>query len=188
MSSHHIVREKQEPALFLVDLDRFHPENLGQLLEWSPTVLVAEHLYEIADSLAIKVDAVLSMNPHLEVQESTRLISTYGHVLEDGLKYLVGEQYPAVNVVVDEFVLKDYLLFADLINLVVYTPEFKIYPVRNNFSKWKTQGEQIHLLQEADDLEVDGAYFLTDTVLETEKDGFMSLRFKQEFIFIAERY
>ncbi|RZK41505.1 MAG: thiamine pyrophosphokinase, partial [Pedobacter sp.] len=40
MSSHHIVREKQEPALYIHQLGNFDEEKLGQLLEWSPTVLV----------------------------------------------------------------------------------------------------------------------------------------------------
>lgn len=42
MSSHHIVREKQEPALLIMDLNGFNDEHLGQLLEWNPTVLVNE--------------------------------------------------------------------------------------------------------------------------------------------------
>ncbi|MFD2144372.1 hypothetical protein [Mucilaginibacter antarcticus] len=39
MSSHHIVREKQEPALLVLGLDGFDEEQLGQLLEWSPTLM-----------------------------------------------------------------------------------------------------------------------------------------------------
>ena len=56
MSSHHIVREKQEPALLILSLEGFEYENLGQILEWSPTVIVQQEIYEIADSLAFKID------------------------------------------------------------------------------------------------------------------------------------
>ena len=46
MSSHHIVKEKQEPALYIHQLGDFNEEFLGQLLEWSPTVIVAAGEYE----------------------------------------------------------------------------------------------------------------------------------------------
>ena len=46
MSSHHIVREKQEPALLVLGLDDFPDELLGQLLEWSPTVIVTADTVE----------------------------------------------------------------------------------------------------------------------------------------------
>ena len=42
MSSHHIVREKQEPALLVLGLNNFSTELLGQLLEWNPTVITTE--------------------------------------------------------------------------------------------------------------------------------------------------
>ncbi|MDF3077977.1 MAG: thiamine pyrophosphokinae [Sphingobacteriaceae bacterium] len=186
MSSHHIVREKQEPALLIASLGNFHPENLGQLLEWSPTVIVTEDIYEHADSMGIKIDAVITSNPDFSSQESTHLIFTETNPLEDGLKYLVGEQYPSVNVIVKEFVLLDYVLFAESIDLVIYTDNKKIFPVRSGFSKWRALGEQLFFLQEVVSLKTSGLIFLTDHVAEMEKDGFYSLTFDQPFIFIAE--
>lgn len=186
MSSHHIVREKQEPALLIISLDGFDPENLGQLLEWSPTVIVADDVYEHADSLGIKIDAVVTSNPNFITQESTRLIFTETQPLEDALKFLVGEQYPSVNIINSEFVIKDYILFVDDIGLVIYTPNKKIFPVRSGFSKWKALGEQVIFQQEAINLKTDGLRFLTETVAETEKDGFYSLTFDQPVVFVAE--
>lgn len=59
MSSHHIVREKQEPALFILDFDGFDEEYFGQLLEWSPTLVVSEDCYEKIARMGIKIDAVI---------------------------------------------------------------------------------------------------------------------------------
>ncbi len=185
MSSHHIVREKQEPALLVMSLD-FSPENFGQLLEWSPTVLVADYMYEQTDSLAIKIDGIITSDKDHSIQENTRIIPTTGDILEDALKFLVSENYPAVNIITDEFVLKDYILFADLIDLVIFTDHKKIYPVRSGFSKWQSAGEQLELLHEVHNLRISGLYYLTEHVLETEKDGFYSLTFDQPCIFIAE--
>ena len=73
MSSHHIVREKQEPALYIHHLGNFDEENLGQLLEWSPTIVVAASEYEKALSLGIKIDVVIGLAGDLQIQENTKL-------------------------------------------------------------------------------------------------------------------
>lgn len=186
MSSHHIVREKQEPALLIINSNGFENENLGQLLEWSPTVLVAEQAYSFVDGLGVKIDGIITANPNILTQQNTFIIPTASSALEDGLKYLVGEQYPSVNIIDEAFALKDYALFADLIDLVIYTADKKIFPVQSGFSKWKPVGEQIILLHEAIYLKVAGLSFLTEQVLETTSDGFYSLTFEQPYIFIAE--
>ncbi len=186
MSSHHIIREKQEPALLIMSLDGFDSENLGQILEWSPTVIVHEDLYELADSLALKVDGVLSSDPDFLAQENTRIILTDSDPLEDCLKYLIGETYPAVNIITKDFALKDYALFVEDIDIVVFIGDQKIFPVKSGFSKWQPAGEQVHLLHEIHNLNISGLVRKEDHILETEKDGFYSVTFDQPFIFIAE--
>jgi thiamine pyrophosphokinase len=59
MSSHHIVREKQEPALLVLGMDNFSDELLGQLLEWSPTVIATEIMAEKLNANGIKIDCVI---------------------------------------------------------------------------------------------------------------------------------
>jgi thiamine pyrophosphokinase len=186
MSSHHIVREKQEPALLIINLEGFLTENLGQLLEWSPTVIVTEDMYDHTESLGIKIDGVITAEPHFPTQESTRIIPTLTDPLEDALKFLVTEQFPAVNIVTNEFALKDYALFEADINMVIFILDHKIFPVHSGFSKWQSAGERIVLLHEAKGLRTSGLIEISDTVLETEKDGFYTLQFDQPFLFISE--
>jgi thiamine pyrophosphokinase len=186
MSSHHIVREKQEPALLIVSLEGFLTENLGQLLEWSPTVIVLEEMYEYTESLGIKIDGVITSDPAFNAQESTRIIPTVSDQVDDALKFLVSEQYPAVNIVTNEFALKDYAIFENDINMVIFIANHKIFPVHSGFSKWQSAGERLVLLHEAKHLQTTGLKQLSDTVLETEKDGFYTLQFDQPFLFISE--
>ena len=186
MSSHHIVREKQEPALLIMSLNGFLTENLGQLLEWSPTVIVAEEMYEHTESLGIKIDGVVTSDPDFHAQENTRIINSTTDHLEDALKFLTGEQYPAVNIVTNEFALKDYALYEADINLVIFIANHKIFPVHSGFSKWQSAGEKIVLLHEVQNLQTSGLKHVSDTVLETEKDGFYTLQFDQPFLFISE--
>ena len=110
-----------------MSLDGFEHENLGQILEWSPTVMVHDAIYELVDSMALKVDAVVTKDPHFNTQESTRLILSDTEPLEDALKFLVAEQYPAVNIITNQFVLKDYVLFVDDLDIVVFIGNKKIF-------------------------------------------------------------
>ena len=59
MSSHHIVRDDQEPALIIANGAVCKPELLGQLLEWSPLVVVLDSAMERVMELDVKVDVLL---------------------------------------------------------------------------------------------------------------------------------
>ena len=58
MSSHHIVRENQEPALLVEDFHALSDEYLGQLLEWSPTLITTTNMLNNFLTQEIKVDMV----------------------------------------------------------------------------------------------------------------------------------
>ena len=59
MSSHHIVRDDQEPALIIANGASCSEELMGQLLEWSPLVIVLDSAIERVLELDIKVDVLL---------------------------------------------------------------------------------------------------------------------------------
>jgi hypothetical protein len=59
MSSHHIVREDQEPALLILNAHAISFEKIQELLEWMPTVIVTESEIETVVAWGIKVDVVL---------------------------------------------------------------------------------------------------------------------------------
>ena len=54
MSSHHIVRDDQAPALIIANGEACSEELLGQLLEWSPTVIVLDAAIERVIKLGSK--------------------------------------------------------------------------------------------------------------------------------------
>lgn len=186
MSSHHIVREKQEPALLIIDLEGFHPENLGQLLEWSPTVIVAGKSYDFADSLGIKIDFIVGIPDEHSLQPKTRVIPSEEHAIKDALDYLIGEKYPAVNIITSKPVISDYLPYCEHINIVILTDKHRIFMVRSGFSKWKTAGEDIEILSDTTELVHTGLNQSSSHTFTTQSDGFYSLRFQEPFIFVAE--
>ena len=59
MSSHHIVRDTQEPALIIANGEACSRELLDQLLEWNPVVMVLDGALPRVLELGIKIDIVL---------------------------------------------------------------------------------------------------------------------------------
>jgi len=59
VSSHHFVRELQEPSLVVANGDACRPELLTALLEWCPFVLALDGAYDRLRAQNIAVDAVL---------------------------------------------------------------------------------------------------------------------------------
>lgn len=104
MSSHHFVREGQEPALLI--LEAFSFSLAGPLLEWVPLVLVHQHALENVLTWGIKIDALIT-SPQ---QHETDLLEDQGPVeriitsdlnttsLHDALTYLLQKKYTAVTV------------------------------------------------------------------------------------------
>ena len=188
MSSHHIVREKQEPALLVLGLDSFPTELLGQLLEWNPTVITTQHTARILTDYGIKIDWIITDDIHSDFQSDVKKMPSGNDTpAETALKYLITHNYPAVNVVADNFQLKDYLFFADKINLVIFHAGQKIYAINSGFSKWKPAGEKIELLNQPDKLHHSGLEQIGNHSFRTISDGFFSLRFDQPLLFIAEK-
>jgi hypothetical protein len=185
MSSHHIVKEKQEPALYIHHLGNFNEEFLGQLLEWSPTLLVASSAYEKAISLGLKVDAVIGKEENLHAQENTKIIFSPNEDLITAVKYLIAEKYPAVNIISKEDKFDDLAHLLDDINIVLFTETTKSYAVKPGFNVWKPAGT----LFKIDVI----SYFETSNLKPTENgdfevinDGFVKFDFTTPYLFLSE--
>ena len=188
MSSHHIVREKQEPALLVLGLRGFSFELLGQLLEWSPTVIAVPETAQVLHENGIKIDWIIAGSRYKPMQRDIKIIPAGSDTpVEAALKYLVTHSYPAVNVVTDELQLKDFFYFTDKIGLVIYHDNRKIFAVHSGFSKWKPAGELIDLLTHPHELHVSGLESIGHHQFKTTHDGFFSLEFDQPLMFIAEK-
>jgi len=187
MSSHHIVREKQEPALVILGLDNFADELLGQLLEWSPMLMTTPLIAEKLNSRGIKIDWIISDEVDDSLQSDIKYLPvSESSIIKSALNYLVEQGYPAVNIITDEFELTDYQPFADKTNMVIFYGQKKIYTVHPGFSKWKPAGEMIELLSTPKDLEAIGLETIKAGVYKTVADGLFRLRFSNPILFIAE--
>lgn len=187
MSSHHIVREKQEPALLVLGLDDFPDELLGQLLEWSPTVIATADTAESLTSRGIKIDWIIAEHAAEVSQSDVKLMPAVdGNLTNAALKFLADNEYPSVNIITDDLRLNDYEPFINRINLVIFNCNHKIYAVSSGFSKWKSADEGITLLLNGNNLITEGLYQTNDQEYKTTYDGFFTLQFDDPFLFVAE--
>lgn len=164
MSSHHIVREKQEPALIIANGEACQRELLDQLLEWSPVVVVLDNaIYRVLE-LGIKVDIWLGdfddshdFDMIREKQYPVKIVDTPDQNktdLEKAIEYLIENGFAGANIVwatgrrADHSItnMTNLVKYKDLIRLVMIDDYSKIFPVCQSFEKWYAEGTNISLI------------------------------------------
>lgn len=186
MSSHHIIREKQEPALYIHQLAGFNEEYLGQLLEWSPTLIVNAEEYEKVISLGLKVDAIVHSGDQIFSQENTKIIQAREDAMDAALDYLIAEKYPAVNVIAGKSNLRELGSYIDAINIVIFTETEKAYAIKSGFNVWKPKGS-IFYIEVVSYFEADNLIQKENAEFEVAADGFVAFRFDTPYLFISEQ-
>ena len=155
MSSHHFVKEGQEPALVLLDALSF--ETAGPLLEWAPLVMVAERAIEDVMLWNIKMDVVLAEENNAQAL-SIRLVdqapfTILAHASDESpllnaLYYLIRKKQNGVNVFssnADEAIVLSEK-FADQLQICVMDGTFKWSAVAaGHFDKWMAAKTPIFL-------------------------------------------
>ncbi|WP_339757244.1 thiamine pyrophosphokinase [Algoriphagus aquimarinus] len=154
MSSHHFVKDKQEPAVLILEVDQIRFDQVSPLLEWVPTVLVSEKVLDQVMSWGIKIDVILASetyqadNQHLlEEQYPVKFVNSLDeNYLQTGVDYLVATEHKAVHLVgishLKALELHDKL---ELLNLTILDGDWKYYPVKSGeFNKWFAESN-IHI-------------------------------------------
>lgn len=146
MSSHHFVKEQQEPALLILKTEGVDFEQIAPLLEWSPTVLVAQEAVEAVISWGIKLDVVLAdskfqveNNQLLEEQYPMKFRTTLdGNFLNEGIQYLKETEQSAVNVVgFDHKLVFGLESILGALDIVIIDGPLRYFPVKSGtFKKW----------------------------------------------------
>lgn len=108
MSSHHFVKEGQEPALLVI-----HPvpfSMAASLLEWAPLVVVTEDALEEVLVWGIKIDIVVAkpartaeLQDRLIEQAPVKLMAAGDNLLDSSLMILCGMGESAVTVLCENF-------------------------------------------------------------------------------------
>jgi thiamine pyrophosphokinase len=216
MSSHHIIRDKQEPALIIANGEACSMDLLEQLLEWSPTVVVLDGAIQRVIDLGIKVDVWLGDFDHngkhsfdLENYPLKKIHTPDQNKtdLEKAFDYLLAEGYPAVNVVWATGKRMDHTL-NNFHSLVRYGEQLKIvffdnfstsYLLPKHFEKWYPTGTPLSLMPygEAREVKSEGLlYELDHPVLvlgqqtsssnESKSDGIVKITYQSGALLMME--
>lgn len=164
MSSHHFVRDLQEPSLIIANGAACDMELLGQLLEWNPFVLVLDGALHRVLELGIRFDALLGdfdgiTNPEALVAQyqPVQVIHTPDQEqsdLEKGIGWLIEQGHQACNIVWATGRRADHSFhnlamlpkFREHIDLVMLDDYSKVFPLKKQFRKWYPKGFNISLI------------------------------------------
>lgn len=153
MSSHHIVRQNQEPALIIANGQACDYELLGQLLEWSPFIVVLDGALSRVLDLGIHFDVVLG--DFDSITHSDRIkVEALGIKLQyspdqektdlqKGLDYLIENKHSAVNIVWATGMRADHSFnnictlgwYKDKIQATILDDHSRIYVLPKTFTK-----------------------------------------------------
>jgi thiamine pyrophosphokinase len=155
MSSHHFVKEDQEPALLILNAKAILFEKGQELLEWSPTVIVSEEVVEEVIGWGIKIDIVLcketkmiSLKESLIDQAPIRFISYHNEseALRTAYQFLTASKYKAVNILIEDQTQLDFIqTFVGMDAEVFYDNKRWVYIRSKKFEKWVSEGTQFFI-------------------------------------------
>ena len=164
MSSHHIVRDDQEPALIIANGASCSEELIGQLLEWSPLVIALDSAIERVLNLGIKVDVLLGdfdrdFNPeyYLQKQYPLEIIHTPNQDktdLEKAFDYLIEKGHKAVNVIwatgkrADHTItnITNIVAYRNQLKIVILDDHSKVFLLQNKYEKWYPANTTLSLI------------------------------------------
>ena len=164
MSSHHIVRDDQEPALIIANGESCSDELLGQLLEWSPIVIVLDSAIHRVLQRGIKVDVLLgdfdgglNTAQFADLQYPMQVIYTPDQEktdLEKAFDYLIEKKIPAVNVVwatgrrADHTItnLTNIVRYREQLKIVILDDYSKVFVLPRKYEKWYPAKTNISLI------------------------------------------
>lgn len=164
MSSHHIVRDDQEPALIIANGAACSQELMGQLLEWSPLVVVLDSAIERVIELGIKVDVLIGdfdRDFDAEIYREKQYPIEIVHIadqdstdLEKACDYLIQRGIPAANIIwatgkrADHTItnITNIVKYKKTLKITIYDDYSRIYTLPNSFKKWYEKDTIISLI------------------------------------------
>ena len=192
MSSHHIVRDEQEPAILITDVKRSYWPVIDQLLGWIPTVIVDEVCVNDVLLKGFKIDIVIcqeenliSLTELLQNQQPIKfLLKQEKTVHEVAVAYLLDRGYKGVNIF-GGFDAINSLSINHLITAIWYDVEYRyVLSNKKTYQKWMTANNAFCLLSIESDQQfvIENANKDDNTNLyRCSSDGKVMISFNQDF-------
>jgi thiamine pyrophosphokinase len=192
MSSHHIVRDEQEPALFLLEPEVVDFQVIESLLEWSPVVLLPDYHLDLVLMWGIKFEVLIFGNNDENQLRSDlmdylplKFIPTKGDYLQSGLDFLVQHNHQHLNLITNFDNTKNKLNNSLKLEVVIYQGESKHFQVKNGFwKKWLTKDTrldfELNKFTATNLMQVDNFYLV-------KQDGWVEIKADAEPFWLSEQ-
>lgn len=164
MSSHHIIRDNQEPAIIFANGQSCSDALVADLLEWSPYILVLDGAVQRVLAMNIHIDAVLGDLDSLSASDAAILNARNIPVIETpdqnktdlqkGLDYLITKGHKSVNILWATGMRADHTFnnictlawYAESIQTCMLDDHSRIYVLPKNFKKKCLPGSVFSLI------------------------------------------
>lgn len=195
MSSHHFVKEGQEPALIVTN--DFLVNDLGPLLEWSPLVVALPEAIEALMLAGIKIDVILAyessfttVEERIQAQLPVKIlvISPTEDPLKKALEFLAisGQFHANIWTYAAHSLLSHSEEFLDRLEITIFDHINKCSAVRSGiFNKWYPANTLLHIINKGR-IQIDPGNILhTGDQLLVPKEGLVKIT-SNEFFWVCE--
>ena len=195
MSSHHIIRDCQEPALWIAGDNTCSFELIHQLLGWAPWLIVEATAVERVVDWGVKIDALLV--PSIEIEYFNTIILNQNPVqvidyqvdkIRCALSHLVDKGINAIHMCTTPKVAKEIQTkFPDYDWVFFYDNYRMIFQKQKYWKKWVTIGQKFML--EGTQLDVSNlrSNSANSDHYTAIQDGFIEVKSKNNGFWISEQ-
>ncbi len=150
MSSHHIIRDNQEPALLLIHPEEVNETVIDALLEWAPLVICTEEALPFILKKGIKIDALLVEDVQLDwrgLLEYQWPVEIIDFSNERGLLQFILKRGIQILNMIGSFADLNYFDLQHLNEIahpLIFNEHYKYhFQTKGNFEKWMSPGRGI---------------------------------------------
>jgi hypothetical protein len=188
MSSHHFVREGQEPALLIASAASL--QQAEPLLEWVPLVIVTEAVLDHVQAWGIKIDAVVCLTAHasaieLQLLEQMPFVVLPHPPQQDpiarALQHLTTTRHAMVNILTPPVdAIFDLATDFPALQITLLGPDVR-WSLSTHFEKWLPAGNNLYLRPAAEqNLTLHGLENVENSY-QAIRDGIVSVRGSRPF-------
>ena len=149
MSSHHFVRENQEPGLYIDEWFAGAEQLLEELAQWAPKIIVHEQVLDHVLETGTKIDVVLFTDNKATIEEKTRFqfpieLVEATNSLEANIRFI--EQHYINRIHIISLKTPEEITFETKAKLTFFNSTSFFFNIEKGFEKWMAEGTTFEVL------------------------------------------
>lgn len=151
MSSHHFVRENQEPGLYIEEWFSAAPELLEQLAQWAPKIIVHERVLDEVLTTGTKIDVVLYVNDKTVIEEKTRFqfpieVVKAKNSFEETIRFIEKHYINRIHIISSKT--PEEITFETEAKLTFFNSQHSFFSIEKGFEKWMAAGDTFAIIED----------------------------------------